>query len=169
MPCSMNKAKKQKKKELTKGEIDNEEDSTQLNSEQMQNKNLNHISTSRSGKQISLRDREIDRKPERVSSRSRTVKSKVVEVNRPVETKTRNDAANVNTEAVKFIENGEIIQMEINDGGAAAAEYASEEEVEHEQDEALDHTKTESESDSDEENLESDNKSGEVNLTNSES
>ena len=35
---------------------------------------------------------------------------------------------NENTEIAQFEEDGDLIQMEINDGGAAAAEFASEEE-----------------------------------------
>ena len=36
---------------------------------------------------------------------------------------------NTETEMHEFLEDGEIIQMEINDGGAATAEFASDQEV----------------------------------------
>ena len=43
-------------------------------------------------------------------------------------------AENEGAETIEFKEDGEMIQMEINDGGAAAAEFASEEDIETETD-----------------------------------
>ena len=93
-------------------------------------------------------------------TKTKTVKSKVVMVGKPSsKIKEHNTAA-------EFEEEGVLINMEINDGGAAAAEFASEEEIDqHETNE-----ESESDSDSDEEQHNSiGNESGEIVTTQSES
>ena len=59
--------------------------------------------------------------------RSKSVKSKVVAVSKAAG-KNAKALHDPHTEVFQFEEEGEIIQMEINDGSAAAAEFASEEE-----------------------------------------
>ena len=111
------------------------------------NVNSNHAISTRSVKQTKPLDLKLNK-----------IKSKVVKViNQPQNSSDEqcdDPPASSNTHSFQFEEDGDVIQMEISDGGAAAAEYASEED-EVTQD-------SQSESDDSEINSDSEHEVGEI-------
>ena len=131
MPRGHNKHKKSVKKTTQVAisedyDIDRDDKSCQHRSSSRRNRNSNHAMTDHT----SLKEKDVKHQfqsQDKTMQRSKSVKSKVVAVSKAAG-KNAKPLHDPHTEVFQFEEEGEIIQMEINDGGAAAAEFASEEE-----------------------------------------